>query len=445
MKEELLSLVNGAVKRAIELGFDEAAVLSVYRESTMVKFANGEPSIVQSWSSNQMSIYVSKEKRLLGTSAPANSLEEAYRMLANLGRISAKMPPSILYAPLPEPMSIEPLSGLVDRKALEAVSDPSRASEVIVEAVQRRDIESFAGMLQISYSVKALATNTGSELAEDSTEVQAYVRAFAGEGSGQWAYGSRTLDLSKLEEMAETASDLAYRSRRQENISPGKYNILLSPMVAGNLLNYVAWMATGSSVLLGQSIFINKKPRDVVASEKLTLMDVPRQPQLPGSTAFDDEGIPTYDKPIIERGYLKTLLHNTKTAAKLGAKSTGNAGLVFPKVWALSVEPGEMSFEELLEEMGNGLVVTNNWYTRLQNYVEGIFSTITRDAAFIVRNGEIVGAARKFRIADTLPNLLRSISSLGKELYDIYWWEVEIPTRTPYILAKNIGTSKHTA
>lgn len=445
MKEELLSIANKVSKRAVEAGFDEAAVLAVYRESTMVKFANSEPSVVQSWRDKQVLVYVSKNKRIMGASFPAKTAEDVEKILMQLSAVGERMPASILYSPLPKPSKVEPLPRLVDSKIVEAISDPHRVAEAMAEAAQRINIDSFAGMLQLTYRVKALASSAGAELSEDATEVQAYVRAFAGEGSGQWAHGSRTLNVKKIEEMAEKASNLAYHSRNQVSVSPGKYNILLSPMVAGNLLNYVAWMATGSAVLLGQSIFVGKKPGDAVASEKITLKDVPREAVLPGSTSFDDEGVPTYNKPIINGGFLKTLLHNTKTAAKMGAKSTGNAGLVFPKVWALSVDPGDYSFEELLEEMGEGLVVTNNWYTRLQNYVEGIFSTISRDAAFIVRGGEIVGAAKKFRIADTLPNLLRNVVALGKDAYDIYWWEVDIPTRTPYILVRNLGTSRHTA
>lgn len=272
-----------------------------------------------------------------------------------------------------------------------------------------------------------------------------YIRAFAGEGSGQWSLGSRRLDMRRVEEVAETAADLAYRSRTQEDAPPGRYNILLSPMVAGNLFNYVAGMALAHSVLMGSSIFMNRQPGEKVASELLTIEDIPRNPELPGSTAFDDEGVPTRNKPIIERGVLKAFLHNTKTAAKFGAETTGNAGLVFPRLWALYVHRGDFKFDELLSEMKSGLVVTNNWYTRLQNYIEGTFSTITRDAVFTVKNGEIVGAARKLRLADSFPRLLENVVAVGDTVYDVYWWEVETPTRIPYILVRDVGTSKHTA
>ncbi|AKG38083.1 MAG: TldD/PmbA family protein [Infirmifilum sp.] len=445
MKEQLLEIGKKVVEKALSMGFDEAAVDVRSTDSLMVKFANSEPSVIQNWGSTEIGVYVTKNQRILGTSAPVSSLDDAYKILSNLYTMHTQLPQSMLYAPLPEPKKPDPLPGLVDKHLIDAINEPSNVSEAIVEAVNRYKIDSFAGMFQATHERRALVNSKGAELFEEGTFMKMYIRAFAGEGSGQWSLGSRKLKIKEVEHVAETAADFAFRSRVQEEVPPGRYNILLSPMVAGNFFNYIADMALAHSVLMGSSIFMNSKPGDKVAAEKLTIEDTPRNAELPGSTSFDDEGIPTYDKPIIEKGVLKTLLHNTKTAAKFGSQTTGNAGLIFPRLWSLTVHRGDYKFEELLSEMKNGLIVTNNWYTRLQNYVEGIFSTITRDAIFIVKNGEIVGAAKKMRIADSFPRLLQNIIALGDTQYDMYWWEVDTPTRTPYILVKDLGTSKHTA
>ncbi len=444
MKDELVSIGEKVVKRALEIGFDEAAVTVTYVNSSMTKFANSEPSVIQSWKGRRVAVYVAKNKRILGTEGSVQSINDVYDILNRLHVLSEKIPESMLYAPLPKPEKIDFMEKLVDTKVLEIIEDPSPISQLIVEATHRENIEYFAGMFEAKYEARALVTSTGAELFEDATSVKSYVRAFAGEGSGQWSVGFRKLDLKKIENMAETASRYATMARHQEEISPGKYNIILSPMVAGNLMNYVAMMASAMRVMMGMSIFANKAPGTRIASEKFTLIDDPRNPELPNSWSFDEEGMPTFSKPIIENGVLKTLLHNTKTAAKMGAKSTGNAGLIFPHPWNLRVPEGEYSLEELIEEAKNGFLVTNNWYTRLQNYIEGTFSTITRDAILVIKNGEIAGAAKKFRIADSFPRMLNNIIALGKEVFDIYWWEVDIPTRLPYMLFKDVNTSKHT-
>ncbi|MEM2794929.1 MAG: metallopeptidase TldD-related protein, partial [Thermofilaceae archaeon] len=225
-------------------------------------------------------------------------------------------------------------------------------------------------------------------------------------------------------------------------IEPGAYDVLLSPMVVGNLMNLVGMMASALAVLMGNSMFARTEPGSKVASEKFSLIDAPRNPELLGSTSFDEEGQSTENKPIIEEGILKTLLHNSKTAAKFGTKTTGNAGIMFPRAWTLSIPAGDSTFDEMVKELKKGIIITNNWYTRLQNYVEGIFSTIARDAAFYVENGEIKHPVTRIRIADRLPKLLSNIELLGRDLYDISWWEVSPAVRAPYMMARDIGISR---
>ncbi|MCD6357751.1 MAG: TldD/PmbA family protein, partial [Thermoproteales archaeon] len=294
-----------------------------------------------------------------------------------------------------------------------------------------------------SYYEKGLATSRGVELRESSTGVEGYLRAFVGESSGQWAVGSRRLERGALRLVARTAASLALKARGEpRDLKPGTYDLVLSPMVVGNLVDLVGMMSSALAVMMGFSIFARAKPGSKVASERFTLLDEPRNPELLGSTAFDDEGMPTRNKPIIEAGVLKTLLHNTKTAAKMGAASTGNAGWIEPHPWTLHIPAGDASLDEMISEVRRGLLVTNNWYTRLQNYVEGIFSTITRDAVIYIEDGELKHPVARVRIADRLPTLLSNIELVGKELHDISWWEVKPPVRAPYILVRSVHVSR---
>ncbi len=444
MREELLDASKKLVEKALSEGYDEAAALLQQRRTVMVKLANSEPSVIQRWRDLVLNLYLVKNRKILVISLSPKTLSEVEKTIKELIDVADKLYESPFYAPLPEPG--EPVKlDLVDKKLLDKIEDPSEIVERMIETAHREKIDYVAGMVKLSYNEKALATSKDASFYEDSTSIQAYLRAFAGEdGSGQWSIGSRRLNLEKIEEMASIAARYAVDSRNRVSIEPGVYDIILSPMVAGNLLRLVGMMASAFMAFMGMSMFMNKKPGDKVGSEKLTLIDDAVNPELPGSTGFDDEGVATYSKPIIEKGVFKTMLHNSKTAAKMGVKSTGNAGWISPRPWNLVVEEGSYSLDELVGEVKKGILVTNNWYTRLQNYVEGVFSTITRDALFLIEDGRIVKPIEKIRIADTLPRLLSNIDALGRERYDIWWWEVEIPTRTPYILVRQIHTSKHT-
>jgi len=94
-------------------------------------------------------------------------------------------------------------------------------------------------------------------------------------------------------------------------------------------------------------------------------------------------------------------------------RSTGNAGWIYPRPWNLEVEGGEVKEEDLTS--GNVILVNNCWYTRFQNRAEGRFSTVTRDATVIYRNGSPAGVVGRTRIADTLVNLIRNVESRSKQ------------------------------
>ncbi|RLF79970.1 TldD/PmbA family protein, partial [Thermococci archaeon] len=79
-----------------------------------------------------------------------------------------------------------------------------------------------------------------------------------------------------------------------------------------------------------------------------------------------------------------------------------------------------------------------------QNYVTGDFSTIPRDGAFLIENGEIVKPIRNIRVSDNFQHILENIATLGKDLYHVHWWEVTTPVFTPYVLVKNVEITKAT-
>ncbi|MEM1508571.1 MAG: TldD/PmbA family protein [Thermofilaceae archaeon] len=428
------------VQAALRRGFEEAAVQINKSNSVMVKLANSEISVVQRWSSLTVNLYLTKEGKILLTEIHPTTLEQVDRLIERAVSASVQVKPSILYTPLPEPAEIRPLN-LVDDSIVKTMEDPSPLAETLLSTTSNAD--RVAGALTLSYIERGLANSKGAKFKEAATGIEAYLRVFLGEASGQWSYGSRKLFIEKVKQTAGTALELAEIAKGEpRQIEPGAYDVLLSPMVVGNLMNLVGMMASALAVLMGNSMFARTEPGSKVASEKFSLIDAPRNPELLGSTSFDEEGQSTENKPIIEEGILKTLLHNSKTAAKFGTKTTGNAGIMFPRAWTLSIPAGDSTFDEMVKELKKGIIITNNWYTRLQNYVEGIFSTIARDAAFYVENGEIKHPVTRIRIADRLPKLLSNIELLGRDLYDISWWEVSPAVRAPYMMARDIGISR---
>ncbi len=433
MSLDPIKIRDAIVSSLRNIGVNEWVVVVRKNKSTMVKFANNVVTVVQSWSSTQVEVYASKDRRMAHIEAFVSG-ENDCKVLAERIAISlAKSEPSPLYAPLPIPNG-KPLEGTVDKRIVEDEGELASEAMKIVDEALRSGAERVAGTFEYGYLERYVYTSTGFEGFQPSTYAKAYARAFKGENSGHWAYGSTFFNEKSLENVGRIAGEYASLRLPVINVEPGEYQAILSPLVVGNLVNYLAMMASAMMVVMGASLFTKVKVGEKAFSEYLTIRDEPLNTSLPGARGFDDEGVACTNKAIIEKGVVKTLLHNSKTAKLMNANSTGNAGLFMPTPWNIVVDAGASDVESMIKDVRKGFLVLNNWYTRMQNWIEGQFSTVTRDALIYIENGEFKGITPRLRIADTFQRLFSNIQAVSKDSYDVWWWEVEVPTRAPYIL-----------
>ena len=185
----------------------------------------------------------------------------------------------------------------------------------------------------------------------------------------------------------------------------------------------------------GRSPFAERLGAEV-ASEALALHDDGLDPDGPASSPFDGEGVPRRRTALIEDGRLRTYLHDTYTARRGGAASTGNAGRSGyrsqPSVSAsnLIVAAGSLSLEELLREAGEGVYVTDvaGLHSGV-NPVSGVFSVGASGRA--IRGGEPAEPVREFTIASDLVSMLRAVRAAGA---DARWVPFGGSVRTPSLL-----------
>ncbi|MEM1931119.1 MAG: TldD/PmbA family protein [Sulfolobales archaeon] len=422
--------------------FDDVIVKVVSRDTTMLKIWNNQPGVLQMWKDVDIQLLLGKQRRVAILEFRVESPEEVLSAVRRIRDYMTKVEESELYVDLPEPKKPSPLEGGYDKRVVEHLTNPRHLAEAMVTSALSSGAERTAGTLELEEAEIVVATSRGFQDSYRRTRVMAYLRSIKGDISGHWAWGSTLLDASALEDVGSRSAEFLGFAKAKADFAPGRYDVVLSPLVVGNLINYVASMASGMAILMGMSFLAKKSVGETIASERLTLIDAPRDTALPGLAPFDDEGVETYNKPIIDRGVLTSILHNTATGKAFRTASTGNAGWVNPRPWNLVIKPGNSSLDDMISEVRRGYVILNNWYTRLQNYVEGQFSTVARDLVLEVRNGNVVGYVDRIRIADKFGTLLKSIKLIGRDTYDVTWWEVRTPTRAPYILAENINLTK---
>ena len=106
------------------------------------------------------------------------------------------------------------------------------------------------------------------------------------------------------------------------------------------------------------------------------------------------------------------------------------------------LQQGDYNHDELFGQVKKGLWISNVWYTRFQNYAEGQFSTIPRDGAFYMENGEVKYPIKGIRVSENVLNMMKNIIAIGKEPKKILSWEVETPVETPFVVVKDVRVTK---
>ena len=141
-------------------------------------------------------------------------------------------------------------------------------------------------------------------------------------------------------------------------------------------------------------------------------MRIREQPHLPaalGSAAFDSEGVATVARDLVSAGVLQGYVLDSYAARRLGLQSTGNAG----GVHNLAVESNAGTLDELLAEMGEGLLITE-----LMGFgINGVTGDYSRGASgFWVENGTIAYPVEEITVAGNLRDMFMAIRRVGSDV-----------------------------
>lgn len=439
---KLEDIPSHIVDLAKKMGATDVAASLIESKSIMIRFSNNEVTVSKVFLESIVNIFLMIERHRAGTSINTISLRDIERAVKDLVKTAKATPPADIYAPLPRgPFIYNP--NLTKAVKIRLDSDTLTSYvELAVRGALDEGAERAAGTLNAFRSKMTLATSGDVHASQEKAGLEMSIRAFLSEFATGHAVSvaGREEDFSP-EEAGRRAGEIARAAADPKPGEPGKYMALLGPMVFADFVNQVGALSSAFLVDAGQS-FLAEKIGSEIASKNFTLIDDPTLPGTLGSRAFDDEGVPTRRNVIVGNGVLKTYLHNSLTAKKFGAETTGNAGIIVPHPWNLVVESGGKSFDELMSEVDDGIYITNDWYLRYQNYRTGDFSTIPRDGMFQVKRGEIIASIRELRISDNMPHVLQNIIGLSRERTWIRWWEVEVPTLTPYALIGELNFTR---
>jgi PmbA protein len=195
----------------------------------------------------------------------------------------------------------------------------------------------------------------------------------------------------------------------------------------------------GKTVLEGASP-VGDKVGQTIFDTRFSLSDNPTLSFRPASRPCDDEGVPSRRTPLVANGVVKSFLYDLQTAALAGKKSTGNGsrgrgGLPAPSPSAFVIAPGDTSFDDMVQDIKEGLVVEQLMGAEQGNILGGDFSGNVL-LGYKVENGKIVGRVKDTMVSGNVYKILKAIAAIGNEAKWVGGF-----LQTPHLYCKGLSVS----
>lgn len=214
--------------------------------------------------------------------------------------------------------------------------------------------------------------------------------------------------LEAPKEVGEIAAQRTIRRLGGRSLSPRQCPVLFSAEIASSLLGSFIGAISGGS-LYRKSTFLLDALNTAVFPEFVHIYEQPHLVGGLGSAMYDSEGVATRHRDLVQGGVLQDYVLSTYSARKLGLKSTGNAG----GVRNLTITPTAGNFEDMLQKLGTGLLVTE----LMGQGVKMVTGDYSRGAAgFWVENGVIQYPVEEITIAGNLKQMFKQFVAIGNDV-----------------------------
>jgi predicted Zn-dependent protease len=200
----------------------------------------------------------------------------------------------------------------------------------------------------------------------------------------------------------------------------GPVRVLLRPQAALTLIATYGYAALSAAGYSENRSAVAGLMGERVVSELLSLTDDGMDPAgIP--SRFDPAGTPRRRTPLIDRGRLVGVVSDQRYAAVTGGVATGHGvplGWRFgadPAPSHLLLEPGEFSDQELLAQLGDGLVISRLDYLRVLHPKDTLVTGTTRDATYWAAGGTLAGWHPQVRLTFRMDEVLRAVLAVGRD------------------------------
>ncbi len=419
------ALVAQVLESAKKAGADEAEVHLGGGRSALTRFANNE--IHQNVASEvvEVALRVSVGKRTARTSTTKLDAAGVAQLVARTLEVAKLAPEDKDLLPLFESKEKELASNHVDEKT--AASTPEERAASVKKALDAVEKAGFtaAGYLSANAGSSGDWGGVGTWIYGNSTGLlRSFARSQAsfsmtveGKDTSGWCEASSPgIGAIDVDFLARTAIERCQASANPVDVEPGAYDVILEPAAAKDLVEFLFWGGftgrnyeegdTWSAGLLGKKIF----------DEKITIRDDHSDPRNPGAP-WDEEGVPRKKLTLVEKGVLKDLAWDRRSAVKFKKETTGHGGRQ-PSLGGggpghVIMEGGTTSVDAMVKATKRGILVPHLWYIRLVDMKKVIVTGMTRDAFFLIEDGKITKGLKHMRFNQGVIEMLTKVEALS--------------------------------
>lgn len=275
-------------------------------------------------------------------------------------------------------------------------------------------------------SVISFVSSEGSSIISEESSVGLFLNVAAssgdiiqfGHGSIGGARGYETLKESDIEEFGRKTGEKATRLLKAKTPPSGKFPIITDNELTGVFIHEALGHAVEGDLILQNDSILKSQVGNKIASDIVNIVDNPSLKEGFGYYPYDGEGVKTCKNQLVKEGKLVGLLNSRETASKLGMKSSGNvrSSLSDKPIVRMSntyLEPGDMSFEELIEDIPEGIYLKGSRGGQVDTG-KGIFQFNAAES-FKIKNGEITEALRDVSLSGNILETLKNVDGLGSD------------------------------
>jgi PmbA protein len=432
---DILELARRALEVAKQEGVTQAEAFAVASVTRSVYVDDDRIKIVEEKEDQGIAMRVLKGRKLAQASSACASMEDAEACARAAASLADRSPSSRTYDRFPSPAKAV-LSPAARDKRIENL-DVGELVELVkstVGAAADRGVKVPRGVMRAASTTTTVMNTNGLEVTNQGTLVYAGYDAMApgpspGEGVGHlntpWLkdYDPQLMggDIARQALQAREAKALESPIRAPVMIAPGELGEMLSSSVVFALsAESVNKRRSPWGSMLGKS----------VASPEVELVDDPSDPRGALSAAYDDEGVPTTVKKVVEGGVLRTFLYDSYNSSVAGRPPSGNGmrrsphdalfmfqGSLGCRPVNLVLKPGRRSPEEIVSSLDQGVVVEKFAYPTVNPYT-GAFALETR-LAHVVRKGAIEGQIKHALIVGNLYEGLKNVVEIANDSHTV--------------------------